>query len=131
VDDPDLTRMDQNLGGKFGKGYFVFEGADPEPGLLEVAANQVRLKRGRQKSAKIGGDAPSGRIVAEKGKLRLDMYAIYETGKTYPDGGCAQEIYTNPDPLPYIELELLSPITRLAPRARYTFATCWKLSRLP
>jgi hypothetical protein len=39
-----------------------------------------------------GGENCVVRIDAEQG-----------SGK-YPDGGCATEIYTNPDPLKYVEL---------------------------
>jgi hypothetical protein len=31
----------------------------------------------------------------------------------YPDGGCLTEIYTNPDPLNYVELETLGPLVSL------------------
>jgi hypothetical protein len=31
----------------------------------------------------------------------------------YPDGGCVTEVYTNPDPLKYVELETLGPLTTM------------------
>jgi hypothetical protein len=32
----------------------------------------------------------------------------------YPDGGCLTEVYTSPDPLQYVELETLGPLTTIA-----------------
>ncbi|MGD0831841.1 MAG: hypothetical protein ABR907_12910, partial [Terracidiphilus sp.] len=31
----------------------------------------------------------------------------------YPDGGSVTEVYTNPDPLAYVELETLGPLATL------------------
>jgi hypothetical protein len=32
----------------------------------------------------------------------------------YPEGGCVTQIYTNPEPEPYVELETLGPLTILS-----------------
>jgi len=32
---------------------------------------------------------------------------------TYPDEGASVEVYTSPDPLPYVELEMLGPLTKM------------------
>ncbi len=62
--------------------------------------------------------------------MRFQVSETYEAEKEYPDDGCGQEIYTNPDPLLYIEMELLAPMSSLEPGASTTFVTHWQLSRL-
>ncbi len=46
----------------------------------------------------------------------------------YPDDGCVTQVYTNPDPLAYVELETLGPLTnmRVGDRIeRTTVYTVW------
>jgi hypothetical protein len=55
--------------------------------------------------------------------LRIDAQA--GPGE-YPDGGCVTEVYTNPNPLEYVELETLGPMStmnvgnRIAQTTEYT-----------
>jgi hypothetical protein len=49
--------------------------------------------------------------IGQKLAVRIDA----EAGPgEFPDGGCVTEIYTNPDPLPYVELETLGPLTTMS-----------------
>ena len=45
----------------------------------------------------------------------------------YPDGGSSAEIYTNPDPLPYVELEMLSPLATMKRGAVIEWANTYTL----
>lgn len=130
VDSPDVAIMPLHKGGKFAKGYYIFKDADPQPERLKVAAAEVHLERDTKQSSKIGGDSPEGWIAAEKAGVRFEISAKVEAGRDYPDDGSALEIYTNPDPNKYVELELLSPIVSVAPGKSYTFTTRWKLARV-
>jgi hypothetical protein len=47
----------------------------------------------------------------------------------YPDDGCSAEIYTNPDPLPYVELEMLGPLTKLVLGDKITRTSSYTLLR--
>jgi hypothetical protein len=48
--------------------------------------------------------------VGKRCVLRIDA----ETGPgVYPDGGCLTEVYTNPDPMKYVELETLGPMVKI------------------
>jgi hypothetical protein len=38
-----------------------------------------------------------------------------DEARIFPEGGCRSEIYTNPDPLAYVELETLGPLVELKP----------------
>lgn len=129
VDDPDVTLLPLHTQGRFPRGYYVFPGGAPPPGMLKVIDGVIHYRRHRKKSSKIGSDSPKGWAAARKGGWRFTVSAAYVPGETYPDNGCAQEIYTNPDPLNYIELELLSPIRFLQPGDRCTFTTYWRLER--
>lgn len=68
----------------------------------------VRLTRDPRESHKIGNDAESIVWVGAHEVLRIE--AAREAGATYPDAGCSAEIYTNGDPVPYVELETLGPL---------------------
>ena len=97
--------------------------AESEPAELKVAGRLLSLRRSANVSSKIGSEAGSMVWVGPKAAVRIDA----ETGPgEYPDGGCVTEVYTNPDPLPYIELETLGPLAsmsigdRIAHATRYT-----------
>jgi hypothetical protein len=130
IDDPDVTEMPSHAHGRNPKGYYVFPEAEPEAGMLTQEKGLVRLRRSAVKASKIGGDSPKGWIAARRGTLRLTMSATYEPGQEYPDNGSMLEIYTNPDPLRYIELELLGPIRTLRPGEKTAFTTRWRLQRV-
>ncbi len=49
--------------------------------------------------------------VGQNEVLQIDS-ALVPGGK-YPDEGSSAEVYTNSDPLPYVELEMLGPLTTL------------------
>jgi hypothetical protein len=72
---------------------------------------------------KIGSDGISVAWIGRKCMVRIDVEPV--PGE-HPDGGCRTEIYTNPDPLKYVELETLGPLTAMEPggcieqSARYT-----------
>lgn len=81
---------------------------------------------------------------AAAGKLKIGMlnekgYVLYELnnetfrkefdcipGKVYPDMNCNCEFYTEPG---FLEIESLSPMTRLAEGEAFSHTECWSLSR--
>ncbi len=130
VNAPDRLRMPLNPKGAFKKGYYVFQGSEPVKDKIQVLTDEVQLTRDSMKSAKIGGDSPLGWLTADKGAVRFEISSKRQVGKTYADDGCSLEIYTNPDPLPYIELELLSPLTTIKPGQTLSMTTKWFLKKL-
>ena len=78
------------------------------PANLKVDGNWVSLPRDPKKSTKIGTDAQTLIWIGEKQSLRID--SLREGNMEYPDNGSSAEVYTNPDPLPYVELEMLGPL---------------------
>ncbi len=129
VDAPDEACLPLHRNGRFPEGFLIFKNSPPVPETLRVTRDRACLRRHPGRGGKIGGDSPEGWAAARAGGLRMTVSARYERGREYPDGGCAQEIWSNPDPLPYMELELLSPLQDLAPGKRHAFTTRWRLDR--
>ena len=79
--------------------------------FARLQAGLVRLTRDPKESHKIGNDAESIVWVGAHEVLRIEVRRM--AGAAYPDAGCSTEIYTNSDPVPYVELETLGPLHRL------------------
>ena len=94
--------------GIFAAGYHPLGVVPPslknEAGLLSLARNPAGAH-------KIGTDANTLLWVGDKYMLRIDSPRV--PGAEYPDGGSSAEVYTNPDPLKYVELEMLGPLKML------------------
>jgi hypothetical protein len=98
------------------------DSAAPDAGYVRQSADlPTKLKRDNEllsltrdplKNHKIGTLAGTLVWIGPSEMVRIDS-ALVPGGK-YPDDGSSAEVYTNADPLPYVELELLGPLTRLA-----------------
>ena len=66
------------------------------------------MKRDRTKNTKIGNDSSKLFWIGEQWVLKIESPRV--AGAIYPDQGSSAEVYTNADPLPYVELELLGPL---------------------
>lgn len=78
------------------------------PANLKFERGLVSLTRNRSGSYKIGTDASVLLWVGEKEIVRID--SPRNAGAEYPDQSSSAEVYTNPDPLAYVELEMLGPL---------------------
>lgn len=105
---------------------FTLLGQNPPPSL-KFTNNLVALRRNPKAAHKIGLDADSLLWVGEKHVLRIDSPRVRKGA--YPDKGSNTEIYTNPDPLPYIELETLGPLLQIKPGDRIERVNTYTLSR--
>jgi len=77
------------------------------PPTIKVANGLVSLARDPVTAHKIGNDASSLLWVGEKHVVKIDCRRIPDGD--YPHNGSGVEIYTNPDPLAYVELETHGP----------------------
>jgi hypothetical protein len=93
---------------KFDRGYTPLLNA--EPAGLKIQGRLLSLIRHPNANVKIGVDAGSLAWVGSNCVVRIT--AEVEPGE-YPDGGCITQIYTNPDPLRYVELETLGPLATM------------------
>ncbi len=95
----------------FPKGYTAL--GDVPAGLF-VSNGLVVLSRDPKAATKIGNDAGALLWVGTNNSLLIESSrrpGAAEAG--YPDHGCSAEVYTNPNPTPYLELELLAPLRNL------------------
>lgn len=88
-------------------GGYVLLGKETPPSL-QIENGLLRLTRHPKQPFKIGTEAGSLLWVGKDCACRIDSPRL--PGAVYPDQSSSAEIYTNPDPLPYVELEMLGPL---------------------
>jgi hypothetical protein len=108
----------------FRDGFVQQMGTRPES--VQRAGRLLSLKRHSTQKIKIGLEANTLLWVGKEDVVKIE--AASEAGE-YPDLGCHTEIYTNPDPIPYIELETLSPLTTLRTGEAIRSTTTYSLTR--
>jgi hypothetical protein len=94
-----------------GRGGAYVRLSDEAPPDLKLEPDWISLTRDPAKNHKIGLRSGMLLWVGRTAMLRIDS-ALTPGGK-YPDGGSSAEIYTNADPLAYVELEMLGPLAQL------------------
>jgi hypothetical protein len=85
--------------------------SDEAPPDLKLGPDWISLTRDPARNHKIGLRSGTLLWVDRTDMLRID--SALTAGGEYPDGGSSAEIYTNADPLAYVELELLGPLAQL------------------
>ncbi len=80
---------------------------------LRIEGGFLTATRSPKESSKIGTDAGALIWGDSKWIVRVSMPRLADA--VYPDQGSSAEIYTNSDPLAYVELELLGPLRELKP----------------
>lgn len=85
--------------------------SDRRPPSLQIQDGLLSLTRDRGAAYKIGTDAAALLWAGDRHWLLLE--GTRDAGREYPDGGSSAEIYTNPDPKAYVELEILGPLAEL------------------
>lgn len=127
IDNPKSVLFSRSESGKFPDGYHLFSDFKLGPDMLISAGNEVGLRRNASQGSKIGTDAPSGWIKGFVADQEFTLFARRESGRTYTDDDCTQQIYVNADPLNYAEMELLGPIRQIRPGETTAFETHWSL----
>jgi hypothetical protein len=97
------------------------------PPDMKIASGLISLTRDPTASYKIGADSGTLLWVGAKHALRVD--APRQRKAEYPDQGSSVEVYTNPDPLQYIELETLGPLQTLKVGERMEHTVTYTLIR--
>lgn len=98
--------------------------SETAPPSLSLDDSWIRLARDPKAPFKIGTDASTLVWVGERVALRID--SPRQAG-THPDRGSSAEVYTNADPLRYVELEMLGPLQVLAPGATLSQTNTYSL----
>ena len=110
---------------RFREGYY--RQSDELPPNLRIENGLLLLTRDPKASHKVGTDAGALFWVGKEAVLRID--SPREVFGEYPDEGCSAEIYTNPDPLAYVELEMLGPLSKMVVGDRITRTSNYTLFR--
>ena len=96
----------------FSTGYFNLGTGIPNG--FAVTNGLLGMPRNASNSYKIGSDASTLLWVGTNWCVRIDSVRVPGLSKSdYPDSGCSAEIYTNPNPVAYVEMELLGPLVKL------------------
>lgn len=98
-----------------------------QPPSARTTNGLFSLLRDTKSPYKVGLDADSLLWVGEKHILRIDSPRLKKAN--YPDKGSNAEIYTNPDPLQYIELEMLGPLRAMKAGDRIEQRNTYTLKR--
>lgn len=109
VNEAEAVFMPIPNGSQYSDGYNKQSKELPE--YFKAANGLIELKRDPKKSTKIGNDAGSLLWVGQKHMLKVDSPRV--ANADYPDNGSSAEVYTNVDPLKYIELEMLGPLKEM------------------
>jgi hypothetical protein len=88
----------------------------------------ISFARDPAASHKLGFDSGTLLWIGSSYCLRIDCPRIPGAAKAaYPDSGSSAEVYTNPNPTPYVELELLGTMSKLPVGGRMELTTTYKL----
>ena len=109
----------------FTNGFYAFD-HKPWPQLRRVG-NLIEIARDPKTAHKMGSDARALAWVGEKEICAITPWPA--SGDEYPDRGASAEIYTNPDPKKYVELETLGPLTLLKAGERISHGQHYSLHR--
>jgi len=113
-------------------GGFVRLGGDSSGQWEAVAGGRILQTTYGAEVAKIGADSDAGwaTFVDEKHGVTFAKTFEYQAGKTYPDQGSSVQVFTNGANLPYMELEVLSPLHRIEPGQEVGFEVNWHCARV-
>lgn len=123
--DPELITMPLPEKSLFTEGYN--KQSEHLPEKLKRERNAITCTRSRTKSTKIGSDADT--LVWEDKRWKVTIQSSRVAGADYPDQNSSAEIYTNPDPLEYVELELLGPLHLMRIGDRISQTNRYRLER--
>jgi len=108
----------------FPEGYNRQSG-DILPANLTVDGRLVALTRDPEHASKIGTDSSRLLWVGSSQMLLIESPRI--PGARYPDQASSAEIYTNPNPKAYVELEMLGPLHLMKPGDRISQTNTYTL----
>jgi len=82
--------------------------------------------------AKVGLDTTAGwaTYVDEKHGFTFAKTFTYSAEGKYPDKGSSVAVFTSGVNLPYMELEVMSPLKRIAPKSEFSFEVNWYCAKV-
>ena len=92
-------------------------------------ADRIEITRDTEAAHKMACAAGEITWVGEKETCVVTSARV--AGGEYPDGGASAEVYTNPNPKKYVELEMLGPLSEMKPGDKISRVNEYALRRNP
>jgi hypothetical protein len=109
--EPVAILVPQAEGSIFENGFYKFSAESWTN--VTVGHGLIRITRDAAKPHKLGSDAGHLLWVGTRAICLVSSRRV--RGGEYPDRGASAEVYTNPDPKTYVELEMLGPLSLMKP----------------
>jgi hypothetical protein len=98
------------------------------PANITTYSNMISFGPNTTNESEIGFDASSLAWIGQNWAMRIDGPRVAGVNKTnYPDSGCSSAVYTNPNSVPYCEMEFFAPMTNLPVGQSISFTTTYNL----
>ena len=123
MSEPERVCIQLQTASRFAAGFVRL--LEAEPADLKIDGCLLSLTRHARQQVKVGTDGSCMAWLGHNCVVRIDTVI---TPGEYPDGGCVTEVYTNPDPLQYVELETLGPLTTMNPGDRIEQTTVYTVT---
>lgn len=114
---------------KFPQGLYFFDEQSKKSSQWKIKDGLVIVEY-KGETGKIGLDSSSNWMLYLKDNLAYVKRFPTLPGADYPDEGCSVEVYTNSKELPYLEMEILSPLVTLKPGEEYRTWEEWYIRLL-
>ena len=97
----------------FKDGYAHMDGAPPYD--YKEYPGWISMRRDPKNQTKIDNDGSTMVWVGKDYTLKVESprFTELDGNSNFPDSGTSTQVYTNPDPLPYVELETLGPLSTM------------------
>ena len=95
---------------------------------LDLREGELRVHSAPGPWLKVGSFIEAGWVAYDRDGVSFVCRFQPDPEATYPDRGCNVEIYSGE---PFLELEVLGPLSRLVPGATVTLSQRWELTRSP
>ncbi|MEJ5171841.1 MAG: hypothetical protein WHU10_12705, partial [Fimbriimonadales bacterium] len=103
---------------------------EPIDAYVERHGARLAVRRSPRQSFKFGSGAIGGSLWARTAGEWLEMKPIHRPPYgTFPDQGAGLQVYCNPDPNDYVELEVTGFAERLNPGESTLLEVRWRLSK--
>lgn len=130
VDRPTVARMRVRPTPAFPQGFSFYPDNPEREAGVTVRDGWLTARRHPSLSWKLGAPANPFELEASGEWGRLVLRAEDLPGKgEFPDEGRARQLYSNPDALPYMELEVADRVVTLQPGEIREFRSSWTLFR--
>jgi len=130
VDRPSQARLRVRPTAEFPKGWAFYPDSRVEDIEHTDRDGWLTMRRHAKYAYKVGAPANPFEIEATGNWGRIVLRGEEGSGEgPYPDGGKARQLYGNGDERPYMELEVVDRMVKLAPGEVRDFRTSWTLFR--